>query len=41
MIDQILAWDNELFGEDLGLLPEALQDEVRRSLLEFLDLSSP
>jgi hypothetical protein len=38
MIDQILAWDNELFGEDLGPLPEVLQDDVRRALLEFLDL---
>ena len=39
LVDQILAWDNELFGRDLGPLPEALQDEVRRALLEFLDLS--
>ena len=38
LIDQILAWDNDLFGEDLGPLPEALQDRVRRALLEFLDL---
>ena len=38
LIDQILAWDNELFRSDLGQLPEALQDEVRRALLEFLDL---
>jgi mRNA interferase MazF len=38
LVDQILAWDNELFGRDLGPLPEALQDEVRRALLEFLDL---
>jgi len=41
MIDQILAWDNELFGEDLGVLPEGLQDEVRRALLEFLDREVP
>lgn len=41
LIDQILAWDNELFRSDLGVLPEALQDEVRRALLEFLDLSRP
>ena len=39
LVDQILAWDNELFRRDLGPLPEALQDEVRRALLEFLDLS--
>jgi mRNA interferase MazF len=41
LIDQILAWDNDLFGEDLGRLPDALQDRVRRALLEFLDLESP
>jgi mRNA interferase MazF len=38
LVDQILAWDNELFRRDLGPLPEALQDQVRRALLEFLDL---
>jgi mRNA interferase MazF len=38
LVDQILAWDNELFRRDLGSLPEGLQDEVRRALLEFLDL---
>ena len=40
LVDQILAWDNDLFGEDLGILPEALQDRIRRALLEFLDLES-
>ena len=39
LVDQILAWDNTLFRTDLGPLPEALQEEVRRALLEFLDLS--
>lgn len=39
LVDQILARDNELFRTDLGPLPEALQDEVRRALLEFLDLA--
>ncbi len=38
LIDQLLAWDNALFRRDMGVLPEALQDEVRRALLEFLDL---
>ena len=38
LIDQILAWDNTLFRDDLGELPEALQDDVRRALAEFLDL---
>ncbi len=39
LVDQILACDNDLFRSDLGLIPEALQDEVRRALREFLDLS--
>jgi len=39
LVDQILAWDNALFRDDLGELPEALQDEVRRALVEFLDLA--
>ncbi len=38
MIDQILAWDHALFRRDLGELPDALQDEVRRAVKEFLDL---
>ena len=38
MIDQILAWDNELFRKDLGILPEAIQDEIKKALLEFLDI---
>lgn len=38
LVDQILAWDNELFRRDLGALPEAIRDEVRRAVLEFLDL---
>ncbi len=40
LVDQILAWDNDRFGEDLGLLPEALQERIRRALLDFLDLDS-
>ena len=39
LIDQILAWDNELFRKDLGILPEGLQQEVRNALTEFLDLT--
>jgi mRNA interferase MazF len=39
MIDQILAWDNALFREDLGEVPEAIQEEVRRAVAEFLDLT--
>jgi mRNA-degrading endonuclease toxin of MazEF toxin-antitoxin module len=38
LVDQILAWDKELFRRDLGPLPEAVREEVRRALLEFLDL---
>lgn len=38
LIDQILAWDNELFRRDLGPIPEALRDEIRYAVLEFLDL---
>ncbi len=38
MIDQILAWDRELFKKDLGLLPDVKIDEIKRALGEFLDL---
>jgi mRNA interferase MazF len=38
LVDQILAWDNALFRQDLGELPEALQQDVRSALREFLDL---
>ena len=38
MIDQMLAWDNELFIKDLGIVPEAIQDEIKKALLEFLDI---
>lgn len=39
LVDQMLAWDNALFREELGLLPEALQMRIRAALLEFLDLT--
>lgn len=38
LVDQILAWDNDLFREDLGPLPDSLRDDIRRALLDFLDL---
>lgn len=38
LVDQILAWDNSLFRKELGELPEALQEDVRKALLDFLDL---
>ena len=39
LIDQILAWDNALFHEDLGIIPEALQETIKYALAEFLDLT--
>lgn len=38
LVDQILAWDNSLFRRDLGPIPDALRQEVRAALREFLDL---
>lgn len=38
LIDQILAWDNKLFREEIGLLPESLIEEVKIALSDFLDL---
>ena len=38
LVDQMLAWDNTLFRRELGVLPEALQDDIRRALRDFLDL---
>ena len=38
LIDQILAWDNTRFREDLGELPEALQGAIKKALADFLDL---
>ncbi|MFQ5673981.1 MAG: type II toxin-antitoxin system PemK/MazF family toxin [Nitrospinales bacterium] len=38
LVDQILAWDNRLFRDDLGALPEGLQEELKKALLDFLDL---
>ena len=37
-VDQILAWDNSLFRSELGLLPEALIENVKAALKDFLDL---
>ncbi|MEW6268106.1 MAG: type II toxin-antitoxin system PemK/MazF family toxin [Thermodesulfobacteriota bacterium] len=39
LVDQILAWDNSLFGRDLGLLPDALALRLREALLDFLELA--
>lgn len=38
LIDQILAWDNNLFRQELGLLPEHIIEEVKIALADFLDL---
>ena len=38
LIDQILAWDNTLFRQELGQLPELLINETKLALIDFLDL---
>jgi mRNA interferase MazF len=38
LIDQILAWDISLFRDDLGLVPEGLQEMVKAAVRDFLDL---
>lgn len=38
LIDQILAWDNTLFRRELGAVPEALQQDIKAALREFLEL---
>ena len=38
LVDQILAWDSALFRRELGVIPDALQDDIRTALREFLDL---
>lgn len=38
LIDQILAWDNSLFRQEMGALPEYLIAEVKAALVDFLDL---
>ena len=38
LVDQMLAWDNALFRRELGVLPEALIEQVTQALRDFLDL---
>jgi mRNA-degrading endonuclease toxin of MazEF toxin-antitoxin module len=38
LVDQILGWDNSLFRKELGVLPEALVQQVTSALVDFLDL---
>jgi mRNA interferase MazF len=39
LIDQILAWDNSLFVNELGQVPSNKIQEIRKALIEFLDLA--
>ncbi len=39
LVDQIIAWPNEAFVEEIGTLPEAYQLMVQDALKEFLDLA--
>ena len=38
LIEQILAWDISLFKNDLGEIPEGLQEIVKAAIKDFLDL---
>jgi mRNA interferase MazF len=38
LVDQILAWDNSLFRRELGMMPEALVENVKAALKDFLDI---
>jgi mRNA interferase MazF len=38
LVDQILAWDISLFRDDLGIIPEGLQEIVKTAVRDFLDL---
>ncbi|OGT43927.1 MAG: hypothetical protein A3F42_00600 [Gammaproteobacteria bacterium RIFCSPHIGHO2_12_FULL_37_34] len=38
LIDQILAWDNVLFRQELGLLPDTFIETVKTALRDFLDI---
>ena len=38
MIDQILAWDNTFFREDLGEIPELFRRRVQEAIKDFLEL---
>lgn len=38
LVDQILAWDVDLFRKDLGEIPEGLQEIVKAAVRDFLDL---
>lgn len=38
LIDQMLAWDISLLRQDLGPIPEGLQQELKNAVRDFLDL---
>lgn len=38
IIDQILAWDNSLFRNEIGSLPESYIEQVKLAVSDFLDL---
>jgi mRNA interferase MazF len=38
LVEQILAWDISLFKNDLGELPEGLQEILKAAIKEFLDI---
>jgi mRNA interferase MazF len=38
LVDQIQAWDISLFRDDLGIVPEGLQEMVKSAVRDFLDL---
>jgi len=38
LVDQILAWDNRLFRQELGALHEEIILEIKSALRDFLDL---
>jgi len=40
LIDQVLAWDNQLFRDDLGAIPSALSRRLKSALREFLELDA-
>lgn len=38
LVDQIIAWDNNFFRQELGILPEGLIEDVKAAIKDFLDL---
>lgn len=38
MVEQVFAWPNRAFRDDLGAVPQSVRDAVRMALVDFLDL---